>query len=292
MATWAPPIDADLAAGKPGKPSQARAIRDLPEALAERAAGAPWINRCGAFVILGPDDAPRLAQPGWWGYSSLEFDWAVPADVYRIDVTLIGGGGSGGFGSVFGVNGGGGGGGGAGAMVRQVIEVAPGEVHSVKIGSGGFPSQTHPSVNTDLDGYVTGDGARTVFGDLVAAGGKRGLNGALGSGDGIGGAGGGDIGFGVPTIPGGDGGAGLVGAFGIPSPAYPNGIDVKYGGRGGRSYFGDGAPRQYAAANGNSQWSNTTNDTVPGSGGGGGAYEYPTSQFGGRGCNGIVLLRY
>jgi hypothetical protein len=290
MTAWDPPGDSDLAAGKPGKPSHVRAIRDLPTALAERASGAPWINRSFGFEILGVEHSDAYLNPDPLNLSSLVFEWAVPEDVTRIEATLIGGGGCGGKGRYEGTTPtGGGGGGGGGAMVRQVLEVEHGEVFAVKLGAAGQSGLIHPSVDIYLDDFEEGDGARTVFGDLVAAGGKRGKDGDI-AGGGLGGAGGGAIDGVQPTMHGGKGGAGLSVVPGL--LALLGGSGVAFGGRGGNTYCGSGAPRTHTVGEGASLLASTTGATVPGVGGGGGASDGYTSYYGGWGANGVVLLRY
>ena len=283
MATWNPPADVDLGVGKPGKPSLVRAIRDLPSALAERASGAPWLNGIGALIIFNRAGY-ILSQPPWSGEYSLEATWVVPANVYRLDATIVGGGGSGGDGnsnSTTGFEAIGGGGGGAGAVNRLVIDVEPDQVYQIKIGAGGRLEAVHPSVDTGLDGFEIGDGARTAFGPFVAAGGQAGHRGSLGGG---GGTGGGQTDGGNPTYSGADGKPALnVDTYNL---------GQLRSGSGAPSTFGGGAPGRNDVGDGYSAFDTIL--SIYGSGGGGG---HPVdgildSKDGGRGANGVVIVRY
>jgi hypothetical protein len=286
---WNPPADAVLGVGKPGKPSLARAIRDLPEAMAGRAAGAPWLNRMGALEIYNNgfgDVAPD-------GTRNLIGEWVAPEGVFYVEATLIGGGGAGGEGQT--TSGTGliqkcGGGGGAGAILRSIVEITtPGEVYAVIIGAGGNPARRDPSVDTTLDGWGIGDGARTTFGNLVAAGGRHGATGGAG---GAGGAGGSIVEGQIPTV------------FGAPGDYALNDIDYATlgqfrSGTGASSYFGGGAPGRNAAGVGYDNWTDTDfgGACVAGAGGGGGYPEHfgvggTNTKDGGRGGHGAVILRY
>lgn len=156
MATWTDITDAALEPGKPARSVDALALRDNPIAIAERANAAPWqnIGNISTFENSG--------------------SWLVPEGVYRVIVTCVGGGqgggialpaeGSGGvltlganggsssFGSVVASGGNGGvmsglvsnnGGRGlglqgmGGQIVRQLLNVTPGQSIQYTVGNGG-----------------------------------------------------------------------------------------------------------------------------------------------------------
>ena len=151
MATWTDITDAALEPGKPARSIDALALRDNPIAIAERSANAPWQN-------IG--NVTTLTSSG---------TWTVPAGVYRIIVTCIGGGQGGGVfddsNSIPGKNGGntifggitasggngntmsgwvsanGGRGRGAngmgGQIIKRLIAVTPNQVISYTVGGGG-----------------------------------------------------------------------------------------------------------------------------------------------------------
>jgi hypothetical protein len=287
MATWAPPSDAVLAKGKPVKPiTHGRAIRDLPAALAERASGSPWLNGIGAIQIFNNGFGSIRGD----GERDLDGTWVVPDDVFKVEATLIGGGGAGGLG----VTSGGpvwvpecGGGGGGGAIVVRVLDVTPGEVYTVIIGAGGQEDLINASVDTTKDSFVIGDGARTTFGVLIAAGGKKGVSGLLG---GAGGAGGNlpTPELSVPTIVGADGGPALTVDL---TAAFNN-----RSGSGAANIYGGGAPGRFDDGVGYDAFVATAfgGSGIPGTGGGGG---HPVAggadtKDGGRGAHGAVILRY
>jgi hypothetical protein len=72
--------DSELEPGKPLTTGLAFRFRDNPLALAQRGAGAPWLNGIGAIQ--------EYDQPG-------TYTWTVPTGVYRAEFTIIGGGGHG-----------------------------------------------------------------------------------------------------------------------------------------------------------------------------------------------------
>jgi hypothetical protein len=157
MATWTNISDTVLEPGKPARSIDALALRDNPIAIAERTAGAPWQN-------IG--NVTTLTSSG---------TWTVPAGVYRIIVTCIGGGQGGGVfdesNSIPGKNGGntifggitasggkgdtmsgwascnGGRGRGAngmgGQIIKQSLAVTPNQTISYTIGGGGAGYTTY-----------------------------------------------------------------------------------------------------------------------------------------------------
>lgn len=277
---WNPPADALLADGKAGRPSHARAVRDLTAALAERAGGSPWLNGVGAVEhIVGFG----FALPPFSDELVLVGEWVVPDEVERIDVTVIGAGGQGGSwdDSVAIFRGGGGGGG--GAMWREVLAVITGQVFAVSVGAAGE--------------RFNRDGRPTTFGDLRAAGGTRGEHG-IDPLFGEGGEGGGPyteqisdprfthgsrggasqqfLHFGEGPLISGRGAASPMGGGGGPGRA----VNV-VGGAAGDGYD---AARVIAELG----------YIGPYGAGGGGAAPAPDDDFvtGGRGANGAVIVRY
>lgn len=80
----------DLGANKIFRAATASALDTNPVAIAQRGTGAPWLNGIGAIETI----------------TSGSGNWTVPAGVYRIKVTAVGGGGGGRFGASNGVDGG------------------------------------------------------------------------------------------------------------------------------------------------------------------------------------------
>jgi hypothetical protein len=288
--TWDPPSNADLAADKPAKASHARRVRDLFASLAARETGSPWLNGRGAIrrAKHGPSGFVEAStgfafHPG----NNLIGTFTIPAGVTRIEVIVVGGAGCGGDGNnQGGTSLGGGGGGGSGAVHVKVIEVEPGEVFPVIIGAGGHPTLIDPSVDTTLDGFAIGDGARTTFGvwprAAVAGGGKRGKDGNDAN-DGAGGAGGTtiDVVAGQPLIP------SIAGATGYHAlRVIPGGSGPARSGRGAPSIVGSGGASITSGSVG-------TDSPCAGAGGGGG---YPPGSsggnVGGKGGSGLVIVRF
>ncbi len=179
--------------------------------------------------------------------------FTVPAGVYRIKVTVTGGGG-GGAGSPAGNAGGGGG---AGGTAIKWIDVVPGQTISVTNGVGGAGGAS--------GGGNGGDGTSSSFGSFCSATG--GTGGTLSTGQGGGGSGvGGDI-----NLTGGDGDLG--------SSTYSS----SPGGSGGASYWGGGGRGGSGLSTGGLV------GKAPGSGGGGCAVAAGT---GGAGAPGFVLVEY
>ena len=67
----------DIGANKILRAATASALNSNPVAIAQRGTGAPWLNGIGAITSL----------------TSGSGNWTVPAGVYRIKVTAVGGGG-------------------------------------------------------------------------------------------------------------------------------------------------------------------------------------------------------
>ncbi len=281
---WDPPADADLAPDKPAKASHARRIRDLFEALAARDTGAPWLNGIGAIQVLR--NWSHNGTPG--AGNALDGPFVVPDGVTRIEVMTIGGGGAGGkaFDTIGSDGPSGGGGGGAGAVRLLLLEVTPGEVFPVRVGAGGSLTVISPYVDTSLDDFEIGDGARTVFGVypriVVSGGGKRGFDGDGGANQGEGGEGGGIVLVGDqpinPNVYGAKGGQAFRSAV--------SGSGPLRSGRGAASILGPGGAGRVTGVGANAA-------VCPGAGGGG-AYPDAFSSItnGGNGANGAVIVRY
>ncbi|MBZ7923099.1 hypothetical protein LAC81_15010 [Ensifer adhaerens] len=184
--------------------------------------------------------------------------FTVPADVYRVKARVWGGGG--GAGGSFGANGAGSGGGGAG-YAEGIVEVTPGQVIAVTVGSGGAGGASTPT-----DGQ---NGGSSSFGGLISAtGGGRGYagNNALQTSQaGVGGTGSGPF-----SVSGASAGIGfLVGT----TPA---------AGIGGSAGMGSGSPTISIGGVG-------APGLFPGGGGNGGS---AGSYAGAPGANGLVVIEY
>lgn len=184
--------------------------------------------------------------------------FTVPDDVYRVKARVWGGGG--GAGGSLGASGAGSGGGGAG-YAEGIIEVTPGQVIAVTVGSGGAGGAATPTNGQD--------GGSSSFGGFISAtGGGRGYagNNALQTSQaGVGGAGSGP--FSVSGVSAGI--AFLVGA----NPA---------GGIGGSAGMGSGSPTISIGGVGAS-------GLFPGGGGNGGS---AGTYAGAPGANGLVVIEY
>ncbi len=187
--------------------------------------------------------------------------YTVPAGVYNIDVELIGGGAGGSSGTASGTYSAGGGGG-SGGSARGALAVTPGQVINYVVGAGGAGA---PSVN----GYGS-SGTSTTFGTtLTAPGAQVGTTGGYNVGSGqLGGA----VGIGGYLNL-----KGSAGGDGAPSGAI--------GGNGGGTAYGTGG--RAGIPNGESA-------SAYGSGGGG-AYNGGTGTTpgaGGRGADGVIIIRH
>ncbi len=74
MATWDPPSDAELDVDKPIKAVDIRRIRDLPQAMAEGAAGAPSI---GGLRFIESKDLSSVATADFTGFDASKYDGYV-----------------------------------------------------------------------------------------------------------------------------------------------------------------------------------------------------------------------
>lgn len=180
--------------------------------------------------------------------------WTRPDGVNRIEVIVTGGGGGGGAHNSDDAQGGGG----AGGTAIEVIDVTEVTSVSVTVGAGG----TGSCGNTNTGGTT---GGASSFGTYLSASGGGtvptwGVGGEGGQGSG------GDI-----NLRGDDGGTGNIDGQG----------NEEAGGSGGSSYWG-------GSARGGSHWG-ARRDGVHGSGGGG--THVSTSNCGGTGGSGLVVIR-
>ncbi len=183
------------------------------------------------FILLDPLPAATTTIPHGMTVFLTNGTYTVPAGVYSIKVTAVGGGGGGGGNFSVGFDGPtlyGGGGGGAGATVESIISTTPGTSYSVGVGIGGAGgTETVPGAG----------GGSSSFGItvVIAAGGGGG-----GSGFTVvtGGAGGNAGSSGTLVLPGGSGGPG-------------GGAGPGAGGVGAQGYYSSGGIGQYVGAAGN-----------------------------------------
>ena len=187
--------------------------------------------------------------------------FTVPANVYKLKVTVIGGGGGGGRTAY--TNVGGGGGGGAGGGTIKVLSVTPGWTFTVTVGGGG-------AGGTSSTGSSGGNSVFTGNGFTITANGGGGGGGGTATG-GSGGAGGtctgGDI-----NLQGGSGGYG--------TPQDSGSFNAGAGGSGGGAPFIGTSAGANTAASANS------------GGGGGGGGNANAARNGAAGGSGLVIVEY
>lgn len=194
----------DLGANKIFRAATASALDTNPVSIAQRGTGAPWLNGVGAITKL----------------TSGSGNWTVPAGVYRIKVTAVGGGGGGG-------QSGGGANGTSGGNTTFGALTANG-------GSGGSGAGGTASGGTASGGEINFSGGTGGAGGIpTIAGSSMFGNGGYGAG-GFGiyggcGGGGGGASIDVLSVEPGDLIAYAVGASGGgPSPGYPGIIIIEY----------------------------------------------------------------
>jgi hypothetical protein len=229
--------------------------------------------------------------------------WITPAGVTSVSALAVGGGGGGGGGSYADVGGGGGGGGGAGAVLTSTtVSVTAGQTVPVVVGVGGSGGAS--SVGGGWNGTEGGNGGTTSVFTLSAAGGIAGRGGAWNSGgicsasawtDGTGGFGGasgnGNAGGNKSCRSGGAGGGGsstvgtvpststgAAGGSGTSNALTGNSVTYSVGGAGGSGGTGGG--------------NGSIGATVGSGGSGSNGKTNTTVEFGGRGAQGVVALRY
>ena len=222
-------------------------------------------------------------------YLTANGGWKVPTDVAAVDALLVGGGGGGG-------NNAGGGGGGGGVLWTTAKSVSSGTYIPITVGQGGhFGSTVTGTPTTGSAGFTSsivlnsttysangggGGGAHNVA-NTGGAGGTVTNNGDSGSGSG--GAGG--TGTSTANATTAAGGAGI-------SNTIASSVSQGYGGGGSAGAWGTGAIGSTSAGGGaggltltagNDGWNSL------GDGGGGGGDGYKN---GGKGGNGVVVIRY
>ena len=165
----------DLGANKIFRAATASALDTNPVSIAQRGTGAPWLNGVGALEIITTGSG----------------NWTVPAGVYRIKATAVGGGGGGYNGGSLAYNGGDttfgaltGSGGKGGSTSSGVGGSASGGTLNITGGSGG---QIDPCGGGSTQGF--GGVARPGTSESGAGYGGGGGGGTSGSGNGGGGGG-------------------------------------------------------------------------------------------------------
>ena len=221
-----------------------------------------------------------------WGQASVTFDssgtWICPAGVTSVSAECWGGGGPGGNGTGFRIFSGIGGGGAGGAYARSTISVTPGTSYTVTVGA-----QLASGSNGNPSWFGS---ASTVF----AEGGAKGNSGTAtiaSNNFGTGGTGSKSSSIGTVTFQGGNG-------FSTNNAAQSAGG----GGSAGNASNGNSATSKTGAAavtgggaggNGASTANNGgTGGSAPGGGGGGAWSRSPSTQGGGLGAPGQVILTY
>ncbi len=222
--------------------------------------------------VSAPQASGTLTKASGTGDSSKSFTaaqalatYTTPADAKLLKVLVCGGGGGGGTGSSSAANCAAGSGGEGGSVTIKYI-ANPGATYYYAVGLGGASAVNGKQSHfTDLSAVL-----------MLGQGGLKGTNGAqatttLVSGAAIGAivGSGGDV-----YIAGGPSGPGLIFA-----------ATMAVGGRGGGSYFGDGAPENATTTS-----ATGTDGYMPGAGGAGGAAVGATSGSGGAGANGTIII--
>lgn len=254
--------------------------------------------------------------------------WTPPTGLAAVDLLVVGGGGGGGGGKAPGFFMAGSGGGGGGGHVTVADGTPVSGTVDVVVGAGGQGGQASiPDVYESGDTIFGGVGGTSSFGSVTASGGDRGgpatfssesqaggdggssgrhingynasTSGGLNRWDGAGGGGGAGSSGGAGTDLGGQGGNGGRGGGGHTSSI--TGSAVQYGGGGGGggvmtvdNLSGEGGDGTHGGGYGGGRYSAATNGTdgVGGGGGGGGYKDGSTSAAGGRGGDGVVIIRY
>lgn len=218
------------------------------------------------------EDGTLNTQATEQGFTNIEVitssrTYTVPEGVSKMFVEVIGGGGGGGFADTSGTNWTGGGGGGGGGYAAKIIEVTPGQIIPITVGTGGSATTTNSS-----------NGNSSSFGQYISAeGGYRGFsshsNMARG---GSGGSGlGGDI-----NIDGDGGGAGSA----------RSSDSVSWGGQGGGTFYGGNTISATPISASSQRYQD---GSLYGGGGSGGARGGTASiTQGGQGADGVVIIHY
>jgi hypothetical protein len=260
----------------------------------------------GLLSVLIPNFSPTAAQANSCNpaatstvdiYTVLTFtstttcNWTVPTGVTSIDLFMVGGGGGGG------TDGGGGGGGGA-AISRSAFAVTAGSSLALTVGAGGAPSTWagYPGDNGTASTLVRTSPSVTLTANGGTKGGPNPSGGPGAGGTAVNGGFAGGIGG---TSSGGPNSRGGNGATGISN--YFSGLLIEYGGGGGGgSWYGASSFTETLGRSGGGNGGNSASgNNRPGNpgransggGGGGGSANVP-QQDGGRGADGVILIRY
>jgi hypothetical protein len=282
---WSQLDGGSMAYGGMGVVSDASGLDYPVLALASGALGMGGVVGSGAMLVIG---GPRYGMVDPSGPSKLihpirhqlifsasgSYTWTVPADVYAVDVYIIGAGGGGGGANP--VSGGGGGGG--GCTVRMGYAVVPTATVNVVVGAGGIAVANASGTaggDSSFDVAVTGGGG---FGGGAAGGGGGG-----GAGDFAGGSGG----TGFSLVGGGGGGGGAGGDTGIGADGTADGgAGPNAGGPGGTSAIGQ--PGGAGGASDSVGGPGGSTGLSPGGGGGGSGLT--SLGLAGNGADGQVVI--
>jgi PKD repeat protein len=241
--------------------------------------------------------------------------WIAPAGVTSVEYLVVAGGGGGGGTTSYGY---GGGGGGAGGLLTGTVAVTPLNSYTVVVGAGGAGGAA--------GAYSGTKGSDSRFGTIISTGGGYGAGTSWSSvAGGSGGSGGGGVSEGAggaripgqgyvggsdtvgwPDLCGGGGGSSQAGGAttttaagkgGDGTASSISGSPVTYagGGGGGSGSVYSGAPGGTGGggAGGATVANKGADATGYGSGGGGGtSTDYVGARAGGKGSNGIVIIRY
>lgn len=218
--------------------------------------------------------------------------WTAPAGVQYVEYLVVGGGGGGGNG----YDTGGGGGAGGGMVLTGLLNVTPGELYSVTVGSGGAGGAGTRSNNSGSSGNSSSFSSITALGGAGGYGSRSAPSGVGSAGAGQisntnapgGGNGGGNAASAVGGAGGGGGGAGGAGTNGSPGVGGAGGAGLSYDISGSNITYSSGG----AGARGNAAVTGTNGAVNTGNGGGGGACSSGCGRAGGNGGSGIVIIKY
>ena len=200
-------------------------------------------------------------------------------DLTRVEVLVVGGGGGGGFDK---------GAGGDGGEVkhrgqRNALEVVKGQTFDVVVGAGGAGGSTTNATGGDGGNSSFARSANSILGEnhvIVAAGGAGGSSSDGAGGDGAAGAGD----SAASDVPGAAGFAAVFPTAGVPAP---------FAGGGGACHVQYCTTGSATGGDGDATCEDGACDAFPNSGGGGGGVQLDDPRArGGRGADGVVIVRY
>ena len=200
-------------------------------------------------------------------------------DLTRVEVLVVGGGGGGGFDK---------GAGGDGGEVkhrgqRNALEVVKGQTFDVVVGAGGAGGSTTNATGGDGGNSSFARSANSTLGEnhvIVAAGGTGGSSSDGAGGDGAAGAGD----SAASDVPGAAGFAAVFPTAGVPAP---------FAGGGGACHVQYCTTGSATGGDGDATCEDGACDAFPNSGGGGGGVQVDDPRGrGGRGADGVVIVRY